>query len=120
MTRINCVPVTELSSKHLVAEYRELPRLYALAEAAYERGETPLDHPDDYRLGTGHVKFFYSRMGYIAKRHRELIREMKRRGYNPSYEHVLLPDLPRSWYRPWRPTAEAQAINRARLKERGG
>lgn len=31
MTRINCVPVRELGGKHLVAEYRELPRVYALA-----------------------------------------------------------------------------------------
>ena len=25
MTRINCIPVQELSAPHLVAEYRELP-----------------------------------------------------------------------------------------------
>ena len=30
MTRINCVPVTELHDRHLVAEYRELPRCFAL------------------------------------------------------------------------------------------
>ena len=34
MTRINCVPVEELHQKHLVAEYRELPRVFRLAEAA--------------------------------------------------------------------------------------
>ena len=28
MTRINCVPVEELTDKHLGAEYRELPRLF--------------------------------------------------------------------------------------------
>lgn len=37
MTRINCVPVTELSQKHLVAEYREIGRVYALAVSAYNR-----------------------------------------------------------------------------------
>lgn len=120
MTRINCVPVEELTGKHLVAEYRELPRVYALAVDAYERGETPYDHPDTYRMGAGHVKFFYSRLGYVAKRHRQLIAEMKRRGYSPSYDKVLLPDVPSSWARNWTPTPEAIAINRARIAERLG
>lgn len=31
MTRINRIPVEELSRQHLVAEYRELPRVFALA-----------------------------------------------------------------------------------------
>lgn len=35
MTRINVVPVEELTTKHLVAEYRENPRVFALAHKAY-------------------------------------------------------------------------------------
>lgn len=118
MTRVNCIPVSELTARHLVAEYRELPRLYALAAGAYARGETPLDHPTEYRLGAGHVRFFYSRIGFVIKRHRQLIAEMKRRGYSPSYDVVVAPELPQSWMRNWRPTAQAQAINRARIAER--
>lgn len=118
MTRINCVPVTELSGKHLVAEYRELPRVYGLAFAAYQRGETPAQHGERYTLGKGHVKFFYSRMNYVVTRHRQLIAEMKRRGYNPSYDIVLAPELPVKWFRKWTPDEEALAINRARIKER--
>lgn len=118
MTRINCVPVKELSVRHLVAEYRELPRVYALAIAAHKRGENPTAHGKDYVLGKGHVKFFYSRLGYVTKRHRQLIREMQRRGYNPTYTHVLLPDLPPAWCRNWRPTCTALDINRQRIKER--
>lgn len=118
MTRINCVPVEELSVKHLLAEYRELPRVYALAGAAYARGELPAQHGERYTLGKGHVKFFYSRLGYVTQRHRQLIAEMLRRGYNPAYRIVLGPDLPVSWFRPWQPDEEALAVNRARIKER--
>lgn len=118
MTRINCVPVGELSGKHLVAEYRELPRVYALAVAAHARGECPTQHGDHYTMGTGHVRFFYSRLGYVAKRHRLLIAEMLRRGYKPSYGHVVLPDLPDDWCRNWTPTPEALTINRVRIAER--
>lgn len=43
MTRINCVAPIELTTKHLVAEYRELPRIYNLVRAAIKRGERPSD-----------------------------------------------------------------------------
>ena len=118
MTRINCIPVEELSAKHLVAEYREIGRIYALAITAYNRGEQPAQHGTRYTLGKGHVKFFYSRLGYVCKRHRELIAEMLRRGYNPTYRTVAPPDLPNSWMRDWEPCATAQLINRARIAER--
>lgn len=88
MTRVNCIPVRQLARQHLVAEYRELPRVFALAQAAYLRGEDPLDFPRTYRLGTGHVKFFYSRIGYLVRRQRQLIAEMRRRGYNPTHTDV--------------------------------
>lgn len=121
MTRINCVPVEELSGKHLVAEYRELPRIYGLATAALARGETPADHPDRYALGQGHVRFFYSRMGFVIARHRQLIAEMKRRGYKPTFTAApKLADWPRPWRRKWQPIPACMAINRARLRERGG
>lgn len=119
MTRINCIPVRELSGKHLVAEYRELPRLYGLARAAFARGETPDEHPTSYRLGPGHVKFFYSRMEYVRHRHGQLIGEMLRRGYRPTMTTVpAMDDLPESWHRGWRPTPAAKEINRARILER--
>lgn len=118
MTRVNCVPVGELSTKHLVAEYREIGRIYALAVSAYNRGEKPEKHGDRYTLGKGHVRFFYSRLGYVVARHRQLIQEMIERGYNPTYRIVVPPDLPDSWARDWVPDEEAMAINRARIKER--
>lgn len=118
MTRINCVPVQELSGKHLVAEYREIGRVYALAVSAYNRGERPKDHGNSYTLGKGHVKFFYSRLGYICSRQRQLIQEMLDRGYNPTYRIVIPPELPDSWMRDWEPDAAAMLINRARIAER--
>lgn len=49
MTRINVVPVEELSDAWLIAEYRELPRVL--------NGNFSIkDAPNRYKLGTGHVK----------------------------------------------------------------
>lgn len=61
MTRINVVDPALLSGAHLVAEYRELPRVFALALEASMRGETPTDprNPREYCLGPGHVRVFY-------------------------------------------------------------
>src|SRR5690606_34959791 len=91
MTRINCIPPAELSGPHLVAEYRELPRVFALARAAIARGESPDDHrnPAEYRLGASHVRMFYSRLGYLARRQAALVEEMRLWGYRPQFEDAL-------------------------------
>ena len=122
MTRINCVPPSELASQHLVAEYRELPRIFALVRAAIARGELPDDprNPGEYRLGAGHVRFFYCRLGYLARRQAALVAEMKARGCRPTFTDTdrLLDGFPETWCRDWQPTAEALAANRARISER--
>lgn len=119
MTRINCIPVQELSGPHLVAEYRELPRVFALAQKAALRG--PLVQPATYTLGKGHLLFFYTRLGYLAQRHVELVHEMKRRGFKPSFAGVKredFPSIPDEYWGGWVPTPEAQQINRQRIEER--
>lgn len=121
MTRINCVPVEELTGPHLVAEYRELPRVFALAAKAATRGK--LSQPATYILGKGHMLFFYTRLEYLARRHQQLVREMKRRGYKPSFEGVQreqFPNIPETYWNDWTPTEEALALNRQRISERLG
>lgn len=119
MTRINCVPVEELSRQHLVAEYRELPRVFSLARKAAERKDIkPIEH---YTLGKGHVLFFYTRLAYLARRHAELVREMQRRGYKPAFTTPLTEshaDIPAELWGDWTPTEEALAVNRQRIAER--
>jgi len=122
MTRINCVPPSELSGPHLVAEYRELPRIFALVRAASARGETPDDprNPHSYVLGKGHVRFFYPRLGYLADRQAQLVAEMQARGYRPAFTDpsALLNDIDPSWCGHWQPDAAALSLNRARIAER--
>lgn len=122
MTRINCVPPSELTTPHLIAEYRELPRIFGLVRAAIERGEKPDDvrNPAEYRLGQGHVRFFYPRLGYLARRQKELIDEMLSRGFSPSFTDPagLLTGIPVEWHGEWTPPAAATALNRGRIAER--
>ena len=122
MTRINCIPPSELTPAHLVAEYRELPRIFGLVRATIARGETPDDprNPRDYRLGAGHVRFFYPRLGWLAERQAALIAEMRARGYSPSFDSIdqLTAGIPPEWLGGWQPDAAAQALNRGRITAR--
>ena len=56
MTRINCgISPDELPDKILLAELREIKRI----PNAIQKGRYSLDGiPDQFKLGTGHVKLF--------------------------------------------------------------
>lgn len=116
MTRINCIPVVGLHDKHLLAEYRELPRVFKLARPCN-------DAPVQYTLGAGHVKFFYDKLRFLYNRQHDIVIEMKRRGFKPTFNPE---DLHKRFYSPaqlplwnsWVPTQKDMALNRARISER--
>lgn len=123
MTRINVVPVEELSREHLVAEYRELPRVFNLAKAASDkRTKWYNKQPHSYTMGHGHVYFFYNRLKFLADRHKQLVNEMLKRGYKPNFTECLEKQfrgsIPDNYWFNYKPTDEALKINRERIKER--
>ncbi|RYF12163.1 MAG: endonuclease, partial [Oxalobacteraceae bacterium] len=122
MTRINVVPAEELSQLHLIAEYRELPRIFNLVRAAVARGERPDDrrNPALYCLGSGHCRFFYPRLGWLRERQRALVTEMLARGYQPNFTDIegLTAGIPDEWCQDWQPDDLALALNRGRIEER--
>lgn len=122
MTRINLIEPSELSVKHLVAEYRELPRIFSLVKAAIARGEQPNDvrNPTIYVLGTGHCRFFYNKLSWLRKRFLVLVTEMQHRGYHITYTDYDISSFPDKWRNDYVPTSEAQELNRQRIRERLG
>lgn len=124
MTRINLVPPEVLCRQHLVAEYKELPRVFALVRDAQVKGWTPVTHlpraPVDYVLGPGHLFFFYTRLGFLVDRQCSLVAEMVRRGYVPT--HMDIPawvlKLDREWFGAYIPTENAIRLNKDRINER--
>ena len=120
MTRINVVPVTELSDQMLGAEYRELPRVVGLARGAAFRGEKPGDYMGSgYTLGPGHVQFFYPRLLWVIQRYDSIVRECTRRGRKVNYPFLDTSGIPPEWFNSWRAPPEALELNRQRLKIRG-
>lgn len=122
MTRINLVDPTLLSDAHLGAEYRELPRIYGLVRQAIERGETlhTLEQPAKYTLGTGHVRFFYSRLGWLNRRFEALVEERRRRGQAVNYPDPPVHGIPEDWFGEWEPSPDEIEANVKRINERGG
>lgn len=115
MTRINVVPVEELCDQHLLAEHRELTRIpNAVAKGKFHlKGQ-----PTDYKLGEGHVRFFFNKLTFLKKRYDLLHQECKKRGFNVQYIWPdNLPDDPALWL-DYQVTEAALSINRERIQQR--
>ena len=122
MTRINLVPITELSDQHLVAEYREIfmvgPSLQrSLKSPNWNKTKETL--PKEFTLNKGHVKFFYNKGKYLYNRYLELIKEMKNRGMRPDplrkFKREQWPD---ELFNDWTPSANDLEIIRERIQLR--
>ena len=80
MTRINVVPVEELSDQWLLAEYRELPRVI-------KQEVRTDDAPEFYKLGKGHVKWAKKHAWWCVCRYEEICDEMEYRGFTVHYPY---------------------------------
>ncbi len=128
MTRINVVPVEELSDKHLSGEFHEITRVFTLAR---KRGAAHPKAPSQYVLGKGHVLFFYDKLSWVSRRYQSLAQELRsraaRRGSSSSVNGDLVArvisearDEVPHLFGEYHPTPESLSINRQRLRERSG
>ena len=116
MTRINIsVPPKELSTKHLIAEHRELKRI----PNAIRNGKAVVNNiPDKFTLGKGHVKFFYDKLLFLKNRYEELYAECLNRGFKVTYYGDAWNDIPAGLMNDYQPMPEDEALIRERIKER--
>lgn len=126
MTRINVVPVECLTDKHLMAEYRELPRIFTAVLKAQEQGKTPADYdiPESYCLGKGHVTFFYDKIWWLYHRYTALYQRLIMDGVSVnkdmyySIRENAFNNINTEWWNDWSPTPEDMYLNMARLAKR--
>lgn len=113
MTRINTVSPKALMDAHLLAELRELTRIpNTIASGRAKVGNIP----PTYRLGSGHVSFFYDKLTWLQNRHLELIQEAKARGFKA--EDRWPSNLPKHLMNDWEPTFQDYKVNMERLCDR--
>ena len=116
MTRINCgITPMELEQEHLIAEHREIKRI----PNCVGKGKFDLKgQPKEFTLGTGHVKFFYTRLGYLKQRYEELYAECRKRNLNVQYYGDAWNNIPPNLMGDYTPTDRDRAIIRERINER--
>lgn len=113
MTRINTIKPCKLTDQHLLAEHRELPRIFGQAYDAYMAGRK-VQASSRYTLGKGHVVFFYDKLEWLATRHRALTLECVSRGFKVQQEPIVPPAEIQSVE--WEPTAADMEVNLERLR----
>ena len=125
MTRINLVDPAQLTSKHLMAEYRELPRIFTAVLKLQDNFSRPkdVDIPSEYVLGIGHMKFFYDKISWLELRYRALYKELIERGFNLNinlFRQVLLSaiDIQPRWRGDYTPLPEEIYLNMIRICKR--
>ncbi len=107
MTRVNVIPVSELSDQHLVAEYRELPRVL-------KQNIDISNAPDVYCFGKGHMKWAKKFDYFTAKRYLSILDEMEYRGLHHNYTAGFVSERLIDYI----PTDKDIEINRERIRQR--
>ena len=102
MTRINVgIDPSSLNREMLIAEHREIKRI----PNAIKSGRFSLkDQPSEFKLGAGHVKFFYDKIGYLKQRYEQIYAECIRRKYNMTYFGESFEGIPEEYMGDYTPT----------------
>ena len=116
MTRINVgINPADLTGKHLIAEHREIKRIpNCIAKGKYNMDGIP----GRFKLGTGHVKFFYNKLKYLKKRYVMLYIECLRRGYKVQNYLDAWNNIPKELMGDYKPTKRDISIIKERINAR--
>ena len=116
MTRINTgIKPSLLCNQHLLAEHREIKRI----PNQISKGKFTLNGiPSEFKLGSGHVKFFYDKLLYLKKRYEDLYSECLNRNLNVTYYGDAWNNLPKELMNDYQPTERDRLILVERINER--
>lgn len=125
MTRINTVDPIELCDQHLLAEFRELPRIpNAILKGRIKHHDIPQKYTvrteSNPAGGKGHVKFFIDKLDFLYWRYMGLYKELSKRGFKPKnkWPYDIADIKYAELWGTWKPDQEAIELNRKRIRER--
>jgi len=114
MTRINSAMISKcLVDEHTLAEHREIKRM-----PSYYRKSigSKVNSPTKFTLGTGHIKFFNKKQGFLKKKYEYLYQEYLNRGFNVTYYGNNWDDIDNDG--DYTTTKEEWCLLKDRIKER--
>lgn len=127
MTHINLVEPAHLTNKHLVAEYCDIPHIFAAVAKLHGQGETPscVEIPPQYDLDKGHCRFFYNKLHWLLARFQTILDELLKRGYHMDVQQAnaivtAAQELPVYWFGVYKPEPEDIYLSMARICKRSG
>lgn len=115
MVRVNIINPKYLADQHLIAEYNEILMLISYIKNFPETSWDKI--PENYVLGKGHMLFFKNKLKYLEKRHFELSKEMKIRGFNVN-KIVEISDFDKKFLGNWKPNKRDFEIITQRILEK--
>lgn len=116
MTRINVgVDPSELNTKMLIAEHREIKRIPNVVKSGRFNME---NQPKEFTLGTGHVKFFYDKIGFLKERYVRIHEECIKRGFDVTNFINSFEDIPSNLMGSYNPTQKDRELILNRISER--
>lgn len=116
MTRINAgIKVQELTDPHLLAEAREIKRIPNQIKSGRYNLAT---QPKHFKLGTGHVAWFYDKQLYLKKRYIRLYNECLYRGFNVTDYTSAWEGIPEHLMNDWVPSNIDRQLLQERIAER--
>ena len=118
MTRISAgIRAKELCDAHVIKERIEVLRV----PNNIKNGIAVINFnkiPKEFKLGTGHVKFFENKLKYVFNRYNELTEEVKRRGFVVTDYSSAFDDLPKELWNDYVEQPNDRVIVRERIIER--
>ena len=117
MTRVNVgILPKELSKSLIVSELREIKRI----PNCIKRGRFNLKKiPNQFTLGTGHVSFFYNKIGYLKERYQKLYENARERKINVQDFSDSFENIPEKFMGSYQETERDREILLERFAERG-
>jgi deoxyribonuclease (pyrimidine dimer) len=105
-----------LADQHLIAEQGELMIVIGTLKKNNFINKTPI--PPKFKLGTGHITFWYDKLLYLQKRLDALKHEVACRGFKIMDREIELDGVPKKFINDWTPTLEDSKIVRERIVEK--
>ena len=116
MTRINVgVDPSELNTKMLIAEHREIKRIPNVIKSGRFN---MIGQPKEFTLGTGHVKFFYNKIGFLKERYIRIHEECIKRGFDVTNFINSFENIPSNLMGSYNPTQKDRELILNRISER--
>lgn len=99
MTRINAnIPPAKLIDQHLLAEYREMVRIPSAVKKYIDSNKKIPKIPNEFKLGKGHVLYFYDKLKFLHNRFNAIKQELDIRKTANNMSDEMFFNLPDMYY----------------------